>query len=137
MSAGDNVVIDNDLRHGSTGIEVVMFESGVVRDNLVARNVILDTSDTGILVDAIASSASNRARAFSVGDSIVELISAGSAPGGATAHGIDHIRVTVKDSAESIRRTLRERGIATADGATPGAARIADPDGIGIELAPT
>jgi len=85
----------------------------------------------------IASAASNRARAFSVGDSIVELVSAGSAPGATTARGIDHIRVTVKDSAESIRRTLRERGIAMADGATPGSVRIADPDGIGIELAST
>ena len=85
----------------------------------------------------IASAASNRARAFSVGDFIVELVSAGSAPGATTAHGIDHIRVTVKDSAESIRRTLRERGIAMADGATPGSVRIADPDGIGIELAST
>jgi catechol 2,3-dioxygenase-like lactoylglutathione lyase family enzyme len=78
----------------------------------------------------IASAASRRSRTFSVGDSVLELISAG-AP---TARGIDHIRVTVKDSAESIRRTLRERAIAMEDGTTPGSARIADPDGIGIEL---
>jgi len=84
----------------------------------------------------IASAASSRARAFSVGDSIVELVSAGSAPGASSARGLDHIRVTVKDSADSIRRTLRERGIAMADGTGPGSVRIADPDGIGIELAP-
>ena len=50
--------------------------------------------------------------------------------------GIDYIRVSVKDSAETIRRILRERGIAMADGSAPGSVRIADPDGIGIELAP-
>jgi catechol 2,3-dioxygenase-like lactoylglutathione lyase family enzyme len=83
----------------------------------------------------IASAASSRSRAFSVGDSVVELISAGSTSGAPAARGIDHIRVTVKDSAESIRRILRERGIAMQDGPTPGSARIADPDGIGIELA--
>jgi catechol 2,3-dioxygenase-like lactoylglutathione lyase family enzyme len=85
----------------------------------------------------IASAASSRSRAFSVGDSVLELVSAGSTPGAATAHGIDHIRVSVKDSADAIRRTLRERGIAMTDAATPGSVRIADPDGIGIELAPT
>ncbi len=84
----------------------------------------------------IASAASSRSRAFSVGDSIVELISAGPAPGAAAPRGIDHIRVSVKDSAETIRRTLRERGIAMADGSAPGSVRIADPDGIAIELAP-
>jgi catechol 2,3-dioxygenase-like lactoylglutathione lyase family enzyme len=82
----------------------------------------------------ITSAASNRSRAFSVGDSVVELIPAGSTSGAPAARGIDHIRVTVKDSAESIRRILRERGIAMQDGPTPGSARIADPDGIGIEL---
>jgi catechol 2,3-dioxygenase-like lactoylglutathione lyase family enzyme len=85
----------------------------------------------------IASAASSRSRAFSVGDSVLELVSAGSTPGAATAHGIDHIRVSVKDSADAIRRTLRERGIAMADGSAPGSVRIADPDWIGIELAPT
>ena len=83
----------------------------------------------------IASAGSRRSRAFSVGDSVLELISAGSTSGASTARGIDHIRVTVKDSAESIRRTLRERGIAMTDAATPGSVRIADPDG--IELAST
>jgi catechol 2,3-dioxygenase-like lactoylglutathione lyase family enzyme len=83
----------------------------------------------------IASAASSRSRAFSVGDSVLELVSGGSTP--TAAHGIDHIRVSVKDSAESIRRTLRERGIAMMDAAGPGSVRITDPDGIGIELAPT
>jgi catechol 2,3-dioxygenase-like lactoylglutathione lyase family enzyme len=83
----------------------------------------------------IASAASSRSRAFSVGDSVLELVSGGSTP--TTAHGIDHIRVSVKDSAESIRRTVRERGIAMMDAAAPGSVRITDPDGIGIELAPT
>jgi catechol 2,3-dioxygenase-like lactoylglutathione lyase family enzyme len=82
----------------------------------------------------ITSAASRRSRAFSVGDSVLEVISAGATSGTSTARGIDHIRVAVKDSAESIRRTLRERGIAMEDGTTPGSARIADPDGIGIEL---
>jgi catechol 2,3-dioxygenase-like lactoylglutathione lyase family enzyme len=84
----------------------------------------------------IASAASSRSRAFSVGDSVVELISAGSTSGAATARGIEHIRISVKDSAETIRRVLRERAIAMADGSAPGSVRIADPDGIGIELAP-
>jgi hypothetical protein len=74
---------------------------------------------------------------ISVGDSVLELISASATSGAPTARGIDHIRVTVKDSAESIRRTLRERAIAMEDGTTPGSARIADPDGIGIELSAT
>jgi catechol 2,3-dioxygenase-like lactoylglutathione lyase family enzyme len=83
----------------------------------------------------IASAASSRSRAFSVGDSVLELVSGGSTP--TAAHGIDHIRVSVKDSAESIRRTVRERGIVMMDAAGPGSVRITDPDGIGIELAPT
>src|SRR6516162_918456 len=84
----------------------------------------------------IASATSSGARAFSVGDSVVELISDGAAGRDSKAHGLDHIRVAVKDSAESIRRALREHGITIADGTAPGSVRIADPDGIGIELAP-
>jgi catechol 2,3-dioxygenase-like lactoylglutathione lyase family enzyme len=80
----------------------------------------------------IASAASSRSRAFGVGDAELELISA---PAG-SGRGLDHIRIAIKDSnAESIRRVLRERGIAAENGATPGSVRVADPDGIPIELA--
>jgi hypothetical protein len=49
---------------------------------------------------------------------------------------LDYIRFAVKDfNAESIRRVLRERGIPTQDAAAPGSVRIADPDGMPIELA--
>jgi catechol 2,3-dioxygenase-like lactoylglutathione lyase family enzyme len=81
----------------------------------------------------IASEASARSRAFSVGDSVLELVAAGSAT--TSTRGIDHIRVSVKESADSIRRTLRDRGIAATDGPRPGSVRVVDPDGIGIELA--
>jgi catechol 2,3-dioxygenase-like lactoylglutathione lyase family enzyme len=78
----------------------------------------------------IASAASARSRTFSVGDSVLELV-----PGGAnSAEGLDHIRVTVKDAPESIRRVLRERGIALTDGSTAGSVRVADPDGIPVEI---
>jgi catechol 2,3-dioxygenase-like lactoylglutathione lyase family enzyme len=81
-----------------------------------------------------ASAASGRSRAFSIGDAVLELVSvaAGSAP--ATGLGMDHIRIAIKDfNGETVGRILRERGIEM--GAAPGAVRIADPDGIRIELA--
>jgi catechol 2,3-dioxygenase-like lactoylglutathione lyase family enzyme len=80
----------------------------------------------------LASAASNRSRMFSLGDSVLELVSV---PAGSGV-GIDHIRVAVKDfNAETVRRMLRERAIDLSDGAAPGLVRISDPDGIGIEIA--
>jgi catechol 2,3-dioxygenase-like lactoylglutathione lyase family enzyme len=81
----------------------------------------------------IASAASSRSRAFSLGDSVLELVAAGATS--AAAHGLDHIRITVKEPAESLRRVLNERGIAIKDGSAPGWVRVADPDGIAIEIA--
>ena len=80
----------------------------------------------------IASAASPRSRAFGLGDSILELIAA---PANSAAHsGMDHLRIAIKDfNAESVGRTLRERGIAFDVAA--GVVRIADPDGMRIELA--
>jgi catechol 2,3-dioxygenase-like lactoylglutathione lyase family enzyme len=67
---------------------------------------------------------------------VLELISAPANSGPATGRGLDHIRVAVKDfNAESVRRVLRERGIPAQDGTAPGSVRIADPDGMPIELA--
>jgi len=75
----------------------------------------------------MASAASTGSRAFSVGDSVVELVAA---PG----RGLDHIRIAIKDfTMESATRVLRERGIEASVAA--GAVRIADPDGMRVELA--
>ena len=75
----------------------------------------------------MASAASTGSRAFSVGDSVVELVAA---PG----RGLDHIRIAIKDFAvESATRVLRERGIEASVAA--GAVRITDPDGMRVELA--
>jgi hypothetical protein len=52
LPAVSNSVVDNDLSHGSTGIELIEVDGGTVSDTLVARNYIHDTSDSGILVDA-------------------------------------------------------------------------------------
>jgi catechol 2,3-dioxygenase-like lactoylglutathione lyase family enzyme len=82
-----------------------------------------------------ASPTSGRSRAFSIGDAVLELVAvaADSAPSGRL--GMDHIRIAIKDvSAETVGRFLRERGIETR-AAAQGAVRIADPDGIRIELA--
>ena len=83
----------------------------------------------------IASAASGRSRAFGLGDSVLELISA-PANSGPASRGLDYIRVAVKDfSVEAATRILRERGIKIADGLAPGSLRISDPDGLPIELA--
>jgi len=75
----------------------------------------------------IASAASTGSRAFSVGDSVVQLVAA---PG----RGLDHIRIAIKDfSVETATRVLRERGIEAT--AAAGAVRIIDPDGMRVELA--
>jgi catechol-2,3-dioxygenase len=84
----------------------------------------------------IAAAASGRSRAFSIGDAVLELtsVAAGSAP--SSRLGMDHIRIAIKDfDAETVGRVLRERGIEMPAAAPAGAVRIADPDGIGIELA--
>ncbi len=86
----------------------------------------------------IASAASSRSRAFGVGDSVLELISAPANSGPAAGRGLDHIRIAVKDfTVENATRVLRERGIKIDDRAASGSLRITDPDGIPIELAAT
>jgi catechol 2,3-dioxygenase-like lactoylglutathione lyase family enzyme len=80
----------------------------------------------------IVSGASGRSRAFSVGDSVLELISVPASPG--STAGLAFIRIAVKDfTVEMAARILRERSIEI--GAAPGAVHITDPDGIRIELA--
>ena len=82
----------------------------------------------------IAPTASGHSRAFGLGDSVLELISA-PANSGSAKRGLDYIRVAVKDfSIEAATRILRDRGIKIDDGA-PGSLRISDPDGLTIELA--
>jgi catechol 2,3-dioxygenase-like lactoylglutathione lyase family enzyme len=75
----------------------------------------------------IGSAASAGSRAFSVGDSVVELVAA---PG----RGLDHIRIAIKDfTVDMATRVLRERGIEAS--AAAGTVRITDPDGMRVELA--
>jgi catechol 2,3-dioxygenase-like lactoylglutathione lyase family enzyme len=82
----------------------------------------------------IASAAAGRSRAFSLGDSVLELISA-PANSGSAGRSLDHIRIAVKDfSVETATRVLRERGI-NIDGTAAQSVRISDPDGLSIELA--
>ena len=79
------------------------------------------------LFGAEIASAASGSRAFSVGDSVVELVAA---PG----RGLDHIRIAIKDfTVETATRVLRERGIEASVAA--GAVRITDPDGMRVELA--
>jgi catechol 2,3-dioxygenase-like lactoylglutathione lyase family enzyme len=82
-----------------------------------------------------AAAASERSRAFSLRDAVLELASVSGVsdlPGGL---GMDHIRIAVNDfNADRVGRVLRDRGIEMAT-AAPGVVRIADPDGIRIELA--
>ena len=59
-------------------------------------------------------------------------VAANSAP--AARLGMDRIRIAIKDfNAATVAQILRERGIEITP--APGAVRIVDPDGIGIELA--
>jgi catechol 2,3-dioxygenase-like lactoylglutathione lyase family enzyme len=69
---------------------------------------------------------------FSVGDSMLALVAApANAP--SAGRGIDHIRIAVKDfNLDQAMRVLRERGIEAR--AALGRVRIADPDGMAIEL---
>ena len=84
----------------------------------------------------ITSAASGRSRAFGIGNSVLELISASANSGPAAGRGLNHIQIAVKDfTVESATRVLRERGIKMDDKAAPGSVRITDPDGIPIELA--
>jgi catechol 2,3-dioxygenase-like lactoylglutathione lyase family enzyme len=82
------------------------------------------------------SAAPGRSRAFGLGDSVLELISA-PVNSASAKRALDHIRVAVKEfSVEAAARTLRERGIKIDDGAAgPGSLRVSDPDGLTIELA--
>jgi catechol 2,3-dioxygenase-like lactoylglutathione lyase family enzyme len=81
----------------------------------------------------ITSPAAYRSRAFSIGDAVLELFSPPEAlPLDA---GLDHIRIAVKDyTIDNAARILREHGIEMS-AAPAGAVRIADPDGLRIELA--
>jgi parallel beta-helix repeat protein len=54
-AAAANAITSNDLRNGSTGIELFEIDGGTVRDNVVKDNAVLHTSDNGILVDAATS----------------------------------------------------------------------------------
>jgi catechol 2,3-dioxygenase-like lactoylglutathione lyase family enzyme len=86
-----------------------------------------------LLGTEIASAASTRA--FGLGDSVLELVSA-PANSGPAGRGLDHIRIAVKDfTVEAAARVVRERGIKMDERAAPGTVRIADPDGMTIELA--
>jgi parallel beta-helix repeat protein len=53
LPATGNSVLDNELSSGSTGIEVIEVDRGNVRNTLVARNHVYNTTDIGILVDAV------------------------------------------------------------------------------------
>jgi catechol 2,3-dioxygenase-like lactoylglutathione lyase family enzyme len=86
-----------------------------------------------LLGTEIVSAASTRA--FGLGDSVLELVSA-PANSGPAGRGLDHIRIAVKDfTVEAAARVVRERGIKMDERAAPGTVRIADPDGMTIELA--
>ena len=75
----------------------------------------------------IASTASSRSRSFSTGNSVLALIPAPSGP------ALVHMRIVVKDfTVDEAMRVLRERKIDAT--AVSGSVRIADPDGIGIEI---
>ena len=80
----------------------------------------------------ITPAASSRSRAFSLGDSVLEV---NAAPTNSTSTlGLDYLRIAIKDfNAEAVRRVLQERGIEA--GSAGGTVRISDPDGIRIELA--
>jgi catechol 2,3-dioxygenase-like lactoylglutathione lyase family enzyme len=84
----------------------------------------------------VGSAATSSSRTFGLGDSSLELISASASSSSANSRpGIDRMRIAIKDfNAETVGRALRERGIAIT-GSGAGLVRIADPDGIGIELA--
>jgi hypothetical protein len=78
-----------------------------------------------------------RSRAFSLGDSVLELTTAPVASG-PSSRGLDFIRIAVRDfSVETATRALRERGVKIDSSAAPGIVRISDPDGLPIELAAT
>jgi catechol 2,3-dioxygenase-like lactoylglutathione lyase family enzyme len=78
----------------------------------------------------IASAASNRSRAFAMGDCVLALISSQSGP------ALDHIRFAVKDfTVDKATGILRERNIDLDARAAPGTVRIKDLDGLALEIA--
>ena len=82
----------------------------------------------------VAPPAADRSRAFGLGDSVLELVPA--ANEGSAGHGLDHIRIAVKDfSVDLANRVLRTRGIKTDENAAPETVRFGDPDGLAIVLA--
>ena len=85
------------------------------------------------LFGEITSPAAYRSRAFPIGDAVLELFSPPEAS--PLDMGLDHIRIAVKDyTIDNAARILRERGIETS-AAPAGVVRIADPEGLRIELA--
>jgi hypothetical protein len=57
-AAVGNRVVDNDVRGGSTGIEILEIDGGPIKDTLVAGNTASNTSDSGIIVGAATSDGS-------------------------------------------------------------------------------
>lgn len=53
LPAVANTVLDNELREGSTAIELIEVDGGTVKNTLVARNDIRETTDIGIFVDGV------------------------------------------------------------------------------------
>lgn len=53
--SSNNTVVSNDLRRGSTGIELIEIDGGHVLHNIVRDNTIRNTDDSGILLDAVTS----------------------------------------------------------------------------------
>jgi catechol 2,3-dioxygenase-like lactoylglutathione lyase family enzyme len=79
----------------------------------------------------IKASDMSRARAFGLGDAVLELIPSSAAAG---RHGMDHMRIAIRGfNADAVAGVLRERGIESSTAG--GVVRISDPDGIRIELA--
>jgi catechol 2,3-dioxygenase-like lactoylglutathione lyase family enzyme len=77
----------------------------------------------------IASAASSASRAFAMGDSVLTLIAAPSGP------ALNHIRIAVKDfTINETTRVLRGRKI-DPEAVSGSSVRVADPDGIPIEIA--
>jgi catechol 2,3-dioxygenase-like lactoylglutathione lyase family enzyme len=82
----------------------------------------------------VTQAATGGSRSFSLGDAMLQVVSVPPTSVSAARPGIDHLRIAIKDfNVEAVTRVLRERGIEAA--AASGVVRIADPDGIRIELA--
>ena len=59
-AAVGNRVMGNDVRGGSTGIEILEIDGGTVKDTLVVDNTVSNTGDSGIIVGAATSDGSGR-----------------------------------------------------------------------------